>query len=356
MLVTAVIERWPVDGQFVIARGSKSHVDVLVVAVSCMGMSAMGEGTPVYYRGESAGSCLAQIEAIGDALEQSHPREARLAIQQMLAPGAARNALDCALWNLEAKLADKPLWQLMGLKEPKPLKTAFTISLGEPEAMEADAADAASSGYQILKLKLTGEGDRERVAAVHRGAPEARLIVDANESWGDLDIAREAKFLSSQGVEMIEQPLPDGQDSGLIKFRSPEPAAKQSKVEGRFSAAKRPSTGSGLRTILPIPVIADESCHDAGDVPRLASLYDGINIKLDKAGGLTEAMEIAEAAKAHELTIMVGCMLSTSMAIVPAFLLAQRADWVDLDGPALLERDRDDRFRFADGMIWRAHD
>lgn len=282
----------------------------------------MGEGTPIYYRGETGSNCLSQIEAVFRALENASPKQARLAIQDMLGPGAARNALDCALWDVEAKIAGLPLWQYAGLAAaPKPLVTAFTISLGEADVMEADAAKAAARGYKLLKLKLTGEGDRTRIAAVHRGAPAARLIVDANESWGALDIAAEAAALAGMGVELIEQPLADGDDAML----------------------------TGLQPALPI--FADESCHSAADFARLASFYDGINIKLDKAGGLTEAMKMADAAQAAGKKIMVGCMLSTSLGIAPAFLVAQRADWVDLDGPALLAQDREDAFRFEAGMI-----
>lgn len=320
--VSAVTERWPVAGQFVIARGAKSHVDVILVAVTYNDHLGMGEGTPIYYRGETGGHCLSQIEAVAEALEDYTPRQARLAIQNRLGPGAARNALDCALWDLEAKLAGLPLWQHLGLKHaPGPLVTAFTISLGPAQAMEADARRAAAAGHRLLKLKLTEHGYRERVAAVRRGAPEARLIIDANESWANLDIAAEASALTDFGVELIEQPLADGGDRGLASIRSP------------------------------IPLFADESCHSAADVARLAMLYDGINIKLDKAGGLTEAMKIADAADTAGMKIMAGCMLSTSLAIAPAFLLAQRADWVDLDGPLLLAQDRSDGFRFEDGMI-----
>jgi L-alanine-DL-glutamate epimerase-like enolase superfamily enzyme len=214
--ISATIERWPVAGQFIISRGAKTHVDVLVTAASDGRHVGMGEGTAIYYHGESAESGLAQIEAILAQLADKDAREAREAVQLLLPPGVARNALDCALWDLEAKAAGKPLWQMAGLKSaPQPLQTAFTISLGEPAVMEADAAKAAARGFGLLKLKLTGEGDRERVAAVHRGAPGVRMIVDANESWGALDIEAEAKALAALGVEMIEQPVPVGQEAML---------------------------------------------------------------------------------------------------------------------------------------------
>ena len=320
--ITAIVERWPVVGQFIIARGAKTHVDVLVVAVSDGVHVGMGEGTAIYYHGESAESCLAQIEAVIGALGGLTVQAARDAAQTALPRGAARNALDCALWDLEAKAAGLPLWQLAGLSEaPVPLQTAFTISLGDPAVMEADATKAAERGFGLLKLKLTGEGDRERVAAVRKGAPDARLIVDANESWGDMDIAAEAAALAALGVEMIEQPVPVGQDALLEGVKSP------------------------------LPFLADESCQSAADIELCARYYDGINIKLDKAGGLTEALKMRREAEVRGLKVMVGCMLSTSLGIAPAFLAAQGADWVDLDGPVLLAEDRDGGFRFADGQI-----
>jgi L-Ala-D/L-Glu epimerase len=295
---------------------------VLVVAVSDGTHVGVGEGTAIYYHGETAESCLAQVERLIGRLAEMSADDARDLVQTLLPPGAARNAVDCALWDLAANASGQPLWRYAGLSaEPKPLVTAFTVSLGEAAMMEADAANAAAKGYQLLKLKLTGEGDRDRVAAVRRGAPNVRLIVDANESWGGLDLAKEANALAELGVEMIEQPFPAGQDSLLAGVRSP------------------------------LPIIADESCHSAADVARLAPYYDGVNIKLDKAGGLTEALKIADTADAAGLKIMVGCMLSTSLGIAPAFLAAQQAHWVDLDGPALLAEDREDGFRFAGGSI-----
>ena len=322
LTITAAVERWPVAGEFIIARGAKTYVDVLVVAVKSGAHIGLGEGTAIYYMQESAESCLAQVERVAEALSGMDVVTARLAVQTLLRPGAARNAVDCALWDLQAKTSGQPIWQLAGLSAaPRPLQTAFTISLGEPEAMEAGAAKAAARGFGLLKLKLTGEGDRERVASVRRGAPEARLIVDANESWGGLDIAAEANTLAALGVEMIEQPVPVGQDDVLCGVNSP------------------------------VPFLADESCQSVADIDLCARCYDGINIKLDKAGGLTEALAMAREAEARGLKVMVGCMLSTSLGIAPAFLVAQGAGWVDLDGPALLAEDREGGFHFRDGMI-----
>jgi L-alanine-DL-glutamate epimerase-like enolase superfamily enzyme len=320
--ITVVVERWPVDGHFTIARGAKHFVDLLVVAVSDGAHVGYGEGTAIYYSGETAEKCLGQIERVADQVAEQPVCRAREMLQSILEPGAARNALDCALWDLEARQADVALWQLIGMTSaPAPLQTAYTISLGTPEMMRDDARAAAANGYGLLKLKLNGNADRDRVAAVRAGAPAARIIVDANESWGGIDISAEAEALQNIGVAMIEQPLPAGQDAALANISSP------------------------------LPIFADESCHVAADVARLASLYQGVNIKLDKAGGLTEAIALNKAAQRAGLQVMVGCMLSTSLAIQPAFLVAQTATWVDLDGPALLKNDRPDGFVFANGCM-----
>ncbi len=309
------IENWQVDGAFIIARGAKTYVDVVVATVEGGGVTGRGEATPIYYQGESAQSCRDAIQALdGQSLNR-----ARLA--GLLPRGAARNALDCALWQAEAAAVGKPVWELAGLPLPQPLLTAFTISLDRPDAMGDAAGRAAAKGYSLLKLKLTGEGDRPRVAAVRAGAPDARLIVDANESWTDRDVVGAASALLPFGVALIEQPVAAGRDALLDGVTAP------------------------------IPFAADESCHTRADLPQLIGRYQVVNIKLDKAGGLTEAIELADAAEAAGLDLMVGCMLGTSLAIAPAFALAQRARWVDLDGPVLLASDRAGGFRFADGRI-----
>ena len=320
--ITANVERWPVDGQFIIARGAKEYVDLLVVAVSDGQHIGYGEGTAIYYCGETAEKCLGQVEAVIPLLRDTSPRDARKILQSALSAGAARNAVDCALWDLEAKQVGVPLSELLGMKfPPAPLRTAFTISLGAPKTMQADARAAAQNGYSLLKLKINGEADRDRVAAVRLGAPKADIIVDANESWGAMDIVAEAEALKNLGVALIEQPLPAGSDAAL----------------GGISA--------------PLPIFADESCHTAQDVARLVGLYQGVNIKLDKAGGLTEAFALCKASESAKMGVMVGCMLSTSLAIQAAFLVAQTASWVDLDGPALLRKDRPGGFVFADGRL-----
>lgn len=315
--ISARIEQWPVDGAFVISRGAKTSVDVVLCEVSDGIHSGFGEATPIYYEGETAENCLQAIRAFA----ASHSAIDRPIVNASLPQGAARNALDCALWDLQCQQSGKALWELTGLPEPTALTTAFTLSLAQPEQMESDARQAAANGHRLLKLKLAGESDHERVAAAHRGAPQARLIVDANESWNDLDIAAEAALLHRLGVDLIEQPVKAGNDERLADVRSP------------------------------VPLCADESCHSSADIARIAPFYDAVNIKLDKAGGLTEAIATARAARAAGLQLMVGCMLSTSLAIRPAFALAQWADWVDLDGPLLLAKDRARSMRFARGEI-----
>lgn len=316
--LTTRIESWPVAGAFVIARGAKTHVDVVVVEIDDGVHIGRGEGTAIYYHGESAESVAAQAAAIAADIAAGAERAD---LYDLLPRGAARNAVDCALWDLEAKREARRVWTLAGLPAPQPLQSAFTISLADPVKMEADAR-AAAPIYPLLKLKLAGEGDLDRVAAVRRGAPAARLIVDANESWTGRDVAAEAAALLPFGVELIEQPVKAGEDHLL---------------DGVVS---------------PIPLCADESCQDRSDLARCAGRYAAVNIKLDKTGGLTEALALASAARAEGLELMVGCMLSTSLGIAPASLVAQQARWVDIDGPLLLARDRDDPVRFDKGVAF----
>lgn len=311
--ISAQVERWPVAGAFIIARGAKTHVDVIVVEVSDGTYIGRGEATPIYYKGETAEQSVKIVEALIGAIDLK-------TVQSCLPAGAARNALDYALWDLSAKQQGVPVWQLAGLTAPSPLVTAMTVSLGTPEKMESDAR-ALSGKFGLLKLKLSGEGDVERVAAVHRGAPNARLIVDANESWTGRDVEAEARALLPFGVELIEQPIIAGEDHLLDAVNSP------------------------------IPIAADESCQDRGHLARCKGRYSAINIKLDKAGGLTEALALKAEAEAMGFEIMVGCMLSTSLGIAPAFLVAQGAKWVDLDGALLLAKDRENGFRFEGGTM-----
>lgn len=314
-LESVSVERWPVAGSFNIARGAKTHVDVVHCVVTDGKHRGQGEGTAIYYHGETAERCAEAIRVFADA----NPIFDRESVNAVMSPGAARNALDCALWDLEAKATGAPVWQLAGLPEPRPLATAFTVSLDTPAIMEAAARKAAGT-FGLLKCKLTGEGDRDRIVAVRQGAPDARLIVDANESWRGRDVALEAEALAALGVELIEQPLPAGEDDALADVRSP------------------------------VPFCADESCQSARDMPKLGQ-YQAINIKLDKAGGLSEAMVMQGAARRAGQKLMLGCMLSTSLGIAPAFMLASEADWVDLDGALLLARDRAGGLVVRDGLL-----
>ena len=313
-IISATVECWPVAGAFIISRGAKTSVDVVVCTVGDGTHVGRGEGTAIYYEGETAEGCAAAIQAYAGPLE-------REALLETMPRGAARNALDCALWDLEAKRVGVPVWQLAGVEMPGPLPTAFTISLGDPEKMESDAREAAARGFGLLKCKLTGDGDRARIAAVRAGAPAVRLIVDANESWHDLDIADEARALAELGVEMVEQPVFHGREERLAGVRSP------------------------------LPLCADESCHIRADLDRLGD-FDAVNIKLDKAGGLTEALALSREARARGFRVMVGCMLGTSLGIAPAALVAQGADWIDLDGALLLAKDREGGLELREGQLW----
>jgi L-Ala-D/L-Glu epimerase len=313
IVLSAWIERWPVAGQFVIARGAKTHVDVVVVEARDGPHIGRGEGSPIYYKGETAENCVAQIETLTADCD-------RITLQSSLPHGAARNAVDCALWDLEAQQAGVPLWHYAGVARPGPLVTARTVSLGRPAVMESDARLLAAQ-TSLIKIKLGGEGDAERVAAVRRGAPNARIIVDANEAWHGRDVAAEAAALLPCGVELIEQPVRAGEDHLLDGVKSP------------------------------IPLGADESLHDRADLARCVGRYTCINIKLDKAGGLTEALALRAEARAQGFKVMVGCMLSTSLGIAPAFLAAQDADWVDLDGALLLAKDRAEQLRFSGSLL-----
>ncbi|WP_338467551.1 dipeptide epimerase [Novosphingobium sp. ZN18A2] len=320
LAVSARVERFDAAGAFVISRGAKTHVDVVTCTiVASDGARGEGEGTPVYYRGESAAQCVAAIERWAAA--GAHEDRARL--QRELPAGAARNAVDCALWNLAAARAGVTLAELAGQPAPAPVQTAMTVSLGAPAAMAQAASAAARDGFVLLKAKLAGDGqDEARVSAIRDAAPGARLIVDANEAFAARDLVADLRGFAAAGVEMVEQPLPAGEDRALEGM---EPA---------------------------IPLCADESCQTAADLPRLATRYQAVNIKLDKCGGLTAALALASAARARGMDLMLGCMLSTSLAIRPALVLAGQARWIDLDGPLLIARDRPGGLRYDGGTIF----
>jgi L-alanine-DL-glutamate epimerase-like enolase superfamily enzyme len=309
-------ESWPIAGRFTISRGSKTAADVVIAEIHEDGRIGRGECVPYPHYGESIEGSIATIESIRSEIEAGIGRDA---LRSALPPGASRNAVDCALWDLEAKRTGRTAWQLAGLAPPRPVVTAYTLSVDTPENLATAAR--ANAARPLLKLKLGGEGDLERVRAVREGAPQARLIVDANEAWTARLYAELAPELSRLGVDLIEQPLPAGADADL----------------------------AGLAR--PVPVCADESCHDTDGLAALGGKYDAINVKLDKTGGLTEALRLVAAARAAELRIMVGCMVSTSLSMAPAMLVAQGAEWVDLDGPLLLARDRDHGLVYQGSLV-----
>ncbi|ACT07611.1 Mandelate racemase/muconate lactonizing protein [Dickeya chrysanthemi Ech1591] len=305
-------ERWALRETFTIARGSKTHADVIKVTVRDGRYEGHGESVPYARYGESIAEAQAQLLSLQSAVRRGLDR---LTLQTLLPPGAARNALDCALWDLDGQRHATPVWRLAGLPRPEPVVSAFTLSLDTPERMGQAAQRHAHR--PLLKLKLVDEHDIERVAAVRRSAPQAQLIVDANEGWNVALYLKLIPELQRLGVSLIEQPLPAQDDDAL-------------------AALPRP-----------IPLCADESCHDRRSLPGLATRYDMVNIKLDKTGGLTEALLLRQAARAQGLKIMVGCMVSTSLSMAPATLVAQGAEIVDLDGPLLLAEDR------IGGLEWR---
>jgi L-alanine-DL-glutamate epimerase-like enolase superfamily enzyme len=310
------VESWPIAGSFTISRGSRTEANVIRVAITQDGMTGQGECVPYARYGEDIASVKAQIAAVIPALDEGMDRET---LRTELPPGAARNAVDCALWDLEAKLAGKPVWQLAGLPEPRPVTTAYTISLADPATMAEQAARAASR--ELLKVKLGGDGDLERMTAVRAAAPDARIILDANEAWRPDILQSLFDAAAAIGAEVVEQPLPAGEDALLSSLHRS------------------------------VPVCADESVHVGDDLASLKDRYDCVNIKLDKTGGLTEALIVRKQALEAGFAMMIGCMVGTSLAMAPAMLLTPGAQFVDLDGPLLLARDREDGLEYPDSMV-----
>ena len=292
---------------FTISRGSRTEAQVLTVRISDGGHQGWGECVPYARYGETLESVAAQIAGLPAVFEHA-------SLPGLLPAGAARNAVDCALWDLAAKQAGRRVWDLAGLPAPAPEITAYTLSLDTPDAMRAQAAKNAHR--PLLKIKLGTPDDMPRLEAVRAGAPDAKIIVDANEGWSVGVYADLAPHLVRLGVALVEQPLPAGEDEALIGIARP------------------------------VPVCADESCHDSASLPGLKGKYDVVNIKLDKTGGLTEALALRDAAQAQGFGIMVGCMVGSSLAMAPATLVAQGASVVDLDGPLLLAEDRDEPLKF----------
>ena len=286
---------------FTISRGSRSEANVLTVRVTRGAVTGWGECVPYARYGETLESVAAQVRGLPDGIDRAE-------LQDALPAGAARNAVDCALWDVEAKQVGMRAWEMAGLPVPQPMITAFTLSLGEPDAMEASARKHAHR--PLLKIKLGTPDDMARLEAVRRGAPDAPIIVDANEGWSAEAYSDLAPHLVRLGVQLVEQPLPAGADDMLAEIARP------------------------------LPVCADESCHDRASLPALKGKYDVVNIKLDKTGGLTEALALRDAARDQGYGVMVGCMVGSSLAMAPAVIVAQGVQVVDLDGPLLLAEDR----------------
>ena len=314
--LAATIEHWPIAGSFTISRGAKTEAVVVVAALSNGTHTGRGECVPYPRYGETPEATLTAIEAMREALAAGLTRAS---LQSAMPAGAARNALDCALCDLEAKSGQTRIWNVLGCGQPQACTTAYTISLGTPQSMADATAKAAHRA--LLKIKLGGEGDEMRIAAVRKAAPACELIVDANEAWTPSNLERYLAICADAGVTMIEQPLPAGSDDVLARIRRP------------------------------VAVCADESVHDRASLRGLRERYDAINIKLDKTGGLTEALAMANEAKALGFGIMVGCMVATSLAMAPAMLVAQDARIVDLDGPLLLAKDRTPGLRYEGSLV-----
>jgi L-Ala-D/L-Glu epimerase len=313
----AVMQSWPMDKPFRTSRGARDTAEVIVVKVSDGQHAGRGESVPTRRYGQTIRSVLAQLQQLDLTNIPGFNREK---VQELLPPGAARNALDCAMWDWEAKASHKRVWEIANLHVITSIETSITISLDEPNEM--GAAAKAHAAAPLLKLKLGGDKlDLERVEAVRTAAPAARLIVDANESWTPRHYCNLVPALQRLGVELIEQPFPADADEVLEDLDHP------------------------------VPVCADESCHTTSDLPRLTKRYEVINIKLDKTGGLTEALRLSEGAREQNFKIFFGCMTGTSLGIAPARVLARTGDYVDLDGPLLLAGDRHHALSYQDGTI-----
>ncbi|MGH6677638.1 MAG: N-acetyl-D-Glu racemase DgcA [Bradyrhizobium sp.] len=311
------IERFPIAGSFTISRGAKTEAVTVVAEISQGGQTGRGECVPYSRYGETPETTFASLEAMREAIARGLDRTA---LQAAMPPGAARNALDCAFIDLQAKAGGQRAWAMLGRTALQPRVTAYTISLASPDAMAAAATKAAHR--PLLKIKLGGDGDSKRIAAVRRAAPNAELIVDANEAWTPANIEPNLEACAAAGVTLVEQPLAAGKDEMLARIDHP------------------------------IPICADESVHDRASLDGLRARYEAINIKLDKTGGLTEALALADAAQALGFDLMVGCMVATSLSMAPAMLLTPQARFVDLDGPLLLARDRPHGLRYADGLVY----
>lgn len=311
-------EVWPLHTAFIISRGSRTQARIVVIEIEENGMRGVGECTPYPRYAESEETVMAQLASVTTALEQGVDRAT---LQTLLPAGAARNAVDSALWDLESKLTGKSLWQLCGVEALSSISMAQTLSVDSPQSMAEAAARHQRNGATLLKVKLDNHLITERMVAIRSAVPHATLIVDANESWQSEGLAARCQLLADLGVVMLEQPLPAERDEALDNF------------------------------IHPLPICADESCHTVHDLPKLVGRYQMVNIKLDKTGGLTSALELMTKAREHGLEIMLGCMLCTSRAIRAALPLAVNARLIDLDGPTWLAKDVEMALAFHCGMI-----
>lgn len=311
-------EAWPLHTPFVISRGSRSEACVVVVEIEDDGIKGAGECTPYPRYGESLASVMAQIMTIVPELEKGMSREA---LQQALPAGAARNAVDCALWSLEAHRLNHTISESLGVALPETIVTAQTVVIGEPSQMAASARALYESGARLLKVKLDDHLISERMVAIRGAVPDATLIVDANESWRSEGLAARCQLLADLGVAMLEQPLPSAEDAALENF------------------------------IHPLPICADESCHTRASLAGLKGRYEMVNIKLDKTGGLTEALALAKQARAEGFALMLGCMLCTSRAISAALPLTEQVSFADLDGPTWLAVDVSPALNFTTGTL-----
>lgn len=301
---------------FRIASGARTHMNIITVEITQGLHTGRGEGVPYYKQGPQWPEILRDLEKHRDAIEDGATRTELL---KTMKPGPGRNAVDCALWDLEAKKRDAPVWYIAGLNRLDPVKTMRTISIDTPEKMQIEAIMAAD--FSVLKVKLGSDDDMARLKAVHEARPEALITVDANQGWDKKYLLRQADALAQAGVVMVEQPLPVGKDAEL----------------------------RGLR--LPFKLCADESARTSDDIAALETIYDVVNIKLDKAGGLTEAIRMKRNALNAGLEVMTGCMISTSLSIKPAMLVAQGCEFVDLDGPLWLKEDRGSGIRFERNLV-----
>lgn len=320
-LIEGIVESkvWPLAVPFVIARSRRTEIELVTVYLSSSSHRGRGECSPNIRYNETTASEITKIQDVLARQSNDHPLEELI---KGMSAGAAKNALDCALWDLKAKQTGRRVWDLLGRHEPEAFTTVYTISLGHPEMMAAAAVSAFDRGCHDLKLKGGGKGDDKRVMVVRAAVPDATIIIDANESWKAKDLANYLKVMAGEGVSLVEQPLPANKDNAL----------------------------SAVEHV--VPICADESCMTVDDIARVSKLYDSINIKLDKTGGLTGALELQSLAKKHNLDAMVGCMLGTSLAMAPATILADSAKFIDLDGPLLLKDDYDPPLRIEGSMIY----